>query len=196
MAERTVYMRFFIKDNSYSIFKMFVNQIGMTIFGITLSLATVQNDTLFLLSSIFAACFYMVLLYTMTWDLGFEEKIRIDAKRLKYNRFKGLYMSLLANIPNFIIAVMVIGGYYCSTSFIDGAPASPVWAVNVYGVGKLVAGIIEGMYGGIINNIFNASPWAYLIIVIPSLITCTLAYIAGVKGFRIFPESKSNVNRE
>lgn len=184
-------MKFFIKDNSYSVFKMFVNQIGMTIFGITLSLATHQNETLLLLTSIFGACFYMVLLYTMTWDIGYEEKIRIEGKRLEYRPLKGLYLSLFANIPNFIIAVMILVGYYCSTSFVSGAPASPEWAVNLYGIGRAVAALIEGMYGGIINIVFNMSPWAYILIILPSLAVCAVAYILGVKGFRIFPAPKN-----
>ncbi len=184
-------MKFFIKDYSYSIFKMFVNQIGMTIFGITLSMATHQNNTLLLLTSIFGACFYMVLLYTMTWDIGHEEKLRIDGGRLEYKPLKGLYLSLFANIPNFILAVMILVGHYCSTIFIDGAPASPEWAVNLYGIGRAGAALIEGMYGGIINVVFNMSPWAYLIIILPSLAVCTFAYIFGVKGARIFPAPKN-----
>ncbi len=189
-------MKFFFKDNSYSIFKMFINQIGMTIFGIALSFATSNNDTLFLLSSIFGACFYMVLLYTMTWDIGYEEKIRIEAKRLKYNRFKGLYMSLYANIPNFIIAILALVGYYGATALKNGTPVSPSWAADVYGVGRLVASLIEGMYSGIVYVVFNFNPWAYLVIIIPSLITCTIAYMAGVKGFRILPAPKNEFNRE
>ena len=193
--ERIILMKFFLKDNSYSIFKMFVNQLGMTIFGITLSFATHQNNSLLLLTSVFGACFYMVLLYTMTWDIGYEEKIRIEGKRLRYIPLKGLYMSLAANAVNFILAAMVIIGYYSSTSFVNGAPASPEWAMNIYGIGRAVAALLEGMYGGIISIVFDSNPWAYLIVILPSLLVCLLAYIAGVKGFRILPAPK-NPNRE
>ncbi len=176
-------MKFFFKDNSYTIFKMFINQIGMTIFGIALSFAT-PSKTLFLLSSIFAACFYMVLLYTMTWDIGYEEKIRIEAKRLDFIKYKGLYMSLIANIPNFIIAILIIIGRY-----VPGA-------AGVMAIGSGAAAILEGMYIGIINVVFKFNPFAYLLIIVPSLITCTIAYIAGVKGFRILPPPKNEHNRE
>lgn len=188
-------MRFFFKDNSYNIFKMFINQIGMTIFGIAISLAT-PNDTFFLLSSIFAAGFYMVLLYTMTWDIGYEEKIKIDAGRLEYNRFKGLYMSLFANIPNFIIAILTLVGFYGASAYKGGTPISPSWAAQTYGVGKLIGSVIEGMYSGINYVVFNFNPWAYLLIILPSLITCTVAYIAGVKGKRILPPPKNEFNKE
>ena len=177
-------MKFFFKDNSYSIFKMFINQVGMTIFGIALSFATSENDTLFLISSIFSVCFYMVLLYTMTWDIGYEEKVRIDAKRLKFNRFKGLYMSLVANIPNFIIAILIIVGKY-----VNGA-------AGVFIIGSGAAALLEGMYMGIVNVVFNFAPWSYLLIVLPAPIVCTVAYIVGVKGFRILPPPKNEHNRE
>ena len=97
-------MKYFVKENSYLMFKMFVNQLGMTIFAIILTFATNQNDTLFLIVSIFSILFYMVLLYFMTWDIGYGEKIRIDAKRLDYKPMKGLILSFCANIINIVSA--------------------------------------------------------------------------------------------
>lgn len=189
-------MKYFFKDNSYSIFKMFVNQLGMTIFGLTLSISTSQFPTLFLLSSIFGVCFYMVLLYCMTWDIGYEEKIRIDAKRLKFMPAKGFFLSLAANAVNFILGILILVGFYSATSFNNGAPASPEWAVNLFGICRPIASFLQAMYGGIVDIVFNLSPWAYIIIPLPAILTCTVAYIAGVKGFRIFPASKSEQNRE
>lgn len=188
-------MKYFLKDNSYSMFKMFVNQLGMTIFGLTLSFPTSQNDTLFTLVSIFAICFYMVLLYFMTWDIGNEERIRIEGKRMKFIKLKGLYLSLGANIPNFILAILITLGYFGASSYVKGAPASPEWAVNLYGVPKIIAGLLNGMYGGVMKY-FGNSPLPYYLIIIPSLLTCTVAYIMGVKGKRIFPPAKNEQSRE
>ncbi len=190
-------MKYFIKENSYLMFKMFVNQIGITIFAICLTFSTNKNDTLFLIVSAFSILFYLVLLYFMTWDIGYEDKTRIDAKRMKFVRLKGLYLSLFANIPNFILAIMVTIGYYGATAFNEaGYPNSPDWAVNIYGIGKLVAGLIEAMYTGLINYIFGPSPWAYFTIIAPSLIVCTIAYVMGVKGIRFFPAPKNEHSRE
>ena len=105
-------------------------------------------------------------------------------------------MSLYANIPNFIIALLALIGFYGASAFKNGTPISPGWAADVYGVGRLIASLIEGMYSGIVYVIFNFNPWAYLVIIIPSLITCTVAYIAGVKGFRILPAPKNEHDRE
>jgi hypothetical protein len=187
----------FIRDNSYNIFKMFVNQVGMTIFAIVLTLATHQNETLLLVVSAFSICFYMVLLYFMTWDIGYEEKLRIESSRLKYVRFKGLYMSLLANVPNFLLAAVITVGYYGGSTFTQhGAPASPDWSVNLYGIGRLIAGLIEAMYAGPVNIHFGTNPWPYFIIPLPAVLTCTVAYVMGVKGKRFFPAPKNEHSKE
>lgn len=194
----------FIKDNSYTVFKMFVNQIGMTFLGLVLTMATANYDKWFLASSIFASVFYMVLLYTMTWEAGYEHSRKIDAGRMDLRPLGGLEMSLFANIINIVLAILVIIGFYCATSYnfysgqldengaailvsdmaqaVGKSPASPVWAVNLFGTSKTLAVFLNAMYGGIINRFFNYSPWAYIIIVIPSLLVCTLAYYLGAKG--------------
>ena len=72
-------MKNFFSEHSYSMVKMFLNQFAISIFGTMLALAASsgKNDTLLLLSSIFSIFFYMFLLYTMTWELGAKEKIRV-----------------------------------------------------------------------------------------------------------------------
>lgn len=184
----------FLKENSYNIFKMAVNQIGMTIFGLVLFMATCQNDTLLVISSVFSIAFYLVLLYTMTWDIGNAEKIRIDGKRLKFIRLKGLYMSLAANIVNFIFALLAIIGYYGADTFTPkGAPASPSWAVDIFGLGAVFAKFLEAMYDGILQVFFPNNPWLFLIIILPANLICTIAYICGVKGrFQIFKQQIKN----
>lgn len=178
-------------------FKMFVNQIGITIFAICLTFSTNQNNTLFLIVSIFSILFYLVLLYFMTWDIGYEDKTRIDAKRMNFVKLKGLYLSLFANIPNFILAILITVGYYGASTFnAAGFPSSPDWAINIYGVSKIIAGLIEAMYTGIITLWFGPSPWAYFAIIAPSLIVCMIAYVMGVKGIRFFPAPKNEHSRE
>jgi len=178
----------FLKDYSYSIFKMFVNQLGMTMFGLMLSMATHQNTALHAAASIFSILFYMALLYTMTWDIGYDEKIRIDNHRMAFNPLKGFYMSLVANIPNMILATLAVIGYYGGGTVQGG----PDWAVNLFGISKTVSYFLEGMYAVVFDQgthfyFFAGAPWILFAIVAPALITCTLAYVAGVKAFRILP---------
>ena len=82
-------MLHFIKDNRSVIVKMIVNQIGMIFFGLMLSMATNQNNSLFLAASIFSVLFYMFLEYTVGWDLGAHDKIKLDGGRIEYQPYKG-----------------------------------------------------------------------------------------------------------
>ena len=180
----------FLKGYSYDIFKMFVNQLGMTMFGLVLSMATSRNDPLFIISSVFSIIFYMVLLYTMTWDIGYAEKIRIEGKRRKYHPEKGFVLSLCANAINLLLGIIITVSYYSATAYsvIGGTvknPTAPVSVVNIYGVARSVATLLQGMYGGIINCLFVNQPWIFIVIVLPAVLTCGSAYIMGVKGKRI-----------
>lgn len=182
----------FLKGYSYDIFKMFVNQLGMTMFGLVLSMATNTNDTLFIISSVFSIVFYLVLLYTMTWDIGYAEKIRIEGKRMKYHPEKGFVLSLCANILNLLLGIIITISYYCATTLIPAAegsaimvPGAPESVVNIYGIARSIATLLEGMYGGVINCLFVNKPWVFILIVFPAVITCGIAYIMGVKGRRI-----------
>lgn len=181
----------FLKGYSYDIFKMFVNQLGMTMFGLVLSMATSQNKNLFIISSVFSIVFYMVLLYTMTWDIGYAEKIRIEGRRMKYHPEKGFVLSLCANALNLILGIIITVSYYSATAYsvIEGTvaknPTAPISVVNIYGVSRSVATLLEGMYGGIINCLFINQPWIFIVIVLPAVLTCGIAYIMGVRGKRI-----------
>ncbi len=187
----------FLKEYSYSIFKMFVNQLGMTMFGLVLSMATHQNTTLHVAASVFSILFYMVLLYTMTWDIGNAEKIRIDNKRMVYKPLKGFYMSLVANIPNFLLALLAVIGYYGGGTLANG----PEWAINLYGISKTVAFFLEGMYSIVFDQgthglFFAGAPWILFAIAAPALVTCAVAYVAGVDGFRLIRIKDKKESRE
>ena len=179
----------FLKEHSYDVFKMFVNQLGMTMFGLVLSFATYMNNVLFLLSGILSIVFYLVLLYTMTWEIGFSEKIRIDAGRLRFRPLKGFFISLCANSVNLLLAILSIVGFYAAIRE-NGLPVSPEWAVNLYAVPKTIAVFLQGMYYAVVGLYFPNTPWILLLITVPALVTCTVAYIAGVKGFRILPYNR------
>ena len=73
-------MKEFFKSRSYDMVKMFLNQFGTGIFGVALSIAVTmaQQDVLRNVTSVFAILFYLFLLYTMTWDIGFKNKISVE----------------------------------------------------------------------------------------------------------------------
>lgn len=172
-------MREFFKKNMSMIVKMFVNQIAMMIFGLVLSMATYQNETLYLATSVFAICFYMVLLYTMSWETGISDKIRVDAGRQKYEPHRYIFVSLAANSINILLALLAIIGFAINGFSYD---VNIEWAYDIYGICNNIARFIQGMYYGLLSYVLPHNPFGLILIVLPSVASCWLGYYIGVKG--------------
>ncbi len=181
-------MKEFFHKYSYSIVKMFLNQFGISVFGSVLAMATTSadNNTLTVIVSIAAVIFYLFLLYTMTWEIGAKDRISVDTGKVKYSPCKGLLLSLIANIPNLLIAILFsIGFPFMGTH---------TWAGNLCAFLKLALIIIEGMYLGLLTVIqvpyggamhpLNYFWWPYFLIVIPAMLTCWIAYYFGHKNIK------------
>ena len=191
-------MRDFFSKYSYSIIKMFVNQFAISLFGSVLAMATASagNDKLTFVVSCFAILFYLFLIYTMTWEIGAKDKISVDVGKKEYRPMTGLLMSLIANIPNFIIAFL----FAISYPFMGTAR----WAGTMAAFSKIASVIIEGMYLGVISTVqlagtyMNNIWWTYLLITVPALITSFLAYYLGHKNFRFlafFARKKDEIEK-
>ena len=145
----------FIKENSYDIVRLFVNQIGIMIFSWVLyfavEMAVKSQKSVFSIQtaiSVFATVFFMALVYVAGWDFGAKDKIRIDAGRQSYIRLKGVYLSLCANALNFlcgVICVIALGIFLAS----DAA-----WGYTVFGYANIPLRILESNFLGICNAIF------------------------------------------
>ena len=173
---------------------MFVNQLGMTIFGLVISMAVSGlgsadgksfQHPVAIAACLFAILFYLFLLYTMTWEIGYAEKVRIDGKRLHYIPLKGFYMSLVANIPNLILGTLAIIGYYGASEYQNLAPVAPEWSVNLFGICQALSKFLQSMYFYFFSYT-NEFPFLMLLITLPAMITCLIAYILGVKGRQLF----------
>ena len=175
-------MKVFLREHSYSMVKLFLNQIGLTVFGTMLALATAQNDTLLLASSIFSIVFFLVLNYTSGWELGARDKIRVDAGRQRAMPAKGLYIALGANLPNLILALLMGIGILINTK----------GSLSMTLVCNAIARLMNGMYLGVITLLQNvigaditAVWWWFIIITLPALFIGWLSYYLGLKNFRI-----------
>jgi hypothetical protein len=180
----------FIKENSYTVVKHFLNQIAIAVFGIMLASATNQNRDLLVLTSIASVLFYVTLLYTSMWDIGAKDKIKIDGLRLSLRPLFGLQISLLSNIPNFIF---VIGMFICSFIIMSGGGTAGI----LYMLDSIMR-LFMGMFLGIAravpylkpegatifaDGIYN--PLFWLAATIPSHLFSWLGYYFGSKGIRI-----------
>lgn len=102
------------KENSYDIVRLYINQLGIMIFSMLLYTAVGSFDSeklsasLSIFVSIFSACFYLVLVYYVVWEIGAKDKIRIDGGRAEPCKCKGLVMGLFANVPNLILGLFTL----------------------------------------------------------------------------------------
>ncbi len=198
----------FIKNNSYNIGRHIITQVGLLIFANVLSVAAstfskVQGaayasenafNPLLLGVSIFSVLFYMFLLYTMMWEQGAKDIIRIEAGRMKKDKLLGAKISFFANIPNLILwGLMLIGFVFGFTAL-----ASFEWAQGLFGVVHIIAGLLESMFTGIIKVFLTGTlatdalicVFAYLLAILPSMLACFLGYLSGMKNFRLFSFKK------
>lgn len=179
-------MKSFFGRYSYSIVKMFVTQFVISLFGVGLAMATAStaNDTLTIIVSCFAILFYLYLIYTALWEVGAKDKISVDVGKKAYKPLTGLFMGLIANIPNFIIAI----AYTVACPFMESAK----WAGNMAVISRFASIITQGMYLGCISSIKAAGNtlnyfWqTYFIITLPSIVISFVAYYLGHKNFRFF----------
>jgi len=191
-------MRFF-KENSESIIRLLVNQIGITIFSFFLytALGAMQKDgesspILFkILISVFCVLFYFVLIYTVVWEIGAKDKIRIDSGRAEKHTFRGMLLGIYANIPNFVItgiALLAIVLYLLG--------CGPVF-YTIYAVPNVISIFFISMYHGIIQGLTNAITDTvikdlmigvyYFVIPAVSFLVTHFAYLMGLHDKRIFP---------
>ena len=172
----------FLKQNGHNIFKLIITQVGITMFGLMLSMATYENDTLLLLTSIFSVGFYLVLLYTSCWDCGSHEKVRVDAKRLRYQPWKGLWLALAANVLNFLLAAAV---FISGTMITDFAAGLPAGAYKVYFTFRYITQFLLGMYSGLVILYAPYNTYVFFLVILPSLAVCALGYYFGVHDRRL-----------
>ena len=181
-------MKKLLGEYSYSIVKMLIYQIAIGIFGAMISMATfaMKNDTLSIVVGVLSVLFYLFLLYTMTWEIGAKDRISVDVGKKPYRPYMGFLLSAIANIPNFLIAIV----YTICFPFMG----EQEWAGTVNGIVKLISLGIEGMYANIINidvTIGGVTEnlhyfwWTYFLLPLPAIITAGLSYLAGHRNSRL-----------
>lgn len=184
-----------IKDNSYEIVRLYINQIGITIFSLVLytAIGFVEdadlNFKIRIILSVFATLFYFALIYSAAWEYGAKDKIRIDTGKISPVRAKGLVMSLVANLPNFLLAASAV---LCMVVYTNTAAEG---FYTAFGVLNLIMRFCSAMYLGIIQGIFSfitdvnsAYLWqsvGFFALPLLSVAVTHLAYTLGTKDVRI-----------
>jgi hypothetical protein len=161
---------------------MFLNQFATAIFRFVRVMAAgyAKNVALRNITSVCAIAFYLFLLYTMTWDIGFADRDSVMAGRQKRNLWKGALISVCANIPNYVFAIFITMASLFEAEFLSSIAAFCTGA----------ALILEGMYTGLLMNPFHGMAlnlywWVFFLLPIPAILTSFLAYWMGLKDLRM-----------
>ncbi len=193
----------FIKENSYDIVRLYINQIGISIFSLVLYTAVgkIEDESLNLgikiAVSVFSMLFYFALLYTVSWEWGAKDKIRIDAGRLEVKKSKALIMSVFANISNFIFAII------CTATVAMYMLGLGDIFYTISGVFNLIMRLLAAMYLGFLQGVFafaSSNSELYYLLQSIGYIFCPLlavgvthlGYIFGLNEKKIFPSAKNN----
>lgn len=174
-------MKEFLKKYSYESVRLYLNQFAISLFGLTLALASgmAGSNTLKIASSVGAVLFFLFLQYTVAWEIGAKDKISIDCNKAQRDMSVPIKMWLLANSLNILIAVLItLGNLFADMGFFS----------TLGGIGTVLAFVTEGEYIGLLsirvvpdvplNSLFVM----YYIITLPSLITVYVSYYLGVTG--------------
>ena len=191
----------FFKSNSYDIVKLYINQIGIAIFSTILYTAIGGLDSNSVISglnvgiSVFAILFYFTLLYTVAWEYGAKDKIKVEGSKFSEDRLKGVKLGVFAAVPNLVFGIVAI-----TSTLIYRSTLSTVFG-SILAVVNFIIRMTMAMYLGVINGIFGSFVDAELPMATAEFLSQTVAftfasffavaivylgYSFGYKNFRIF----------
>jgi hypothetical protein len=192
----------FIKNHSYDMVTMLLNQLAISMFGFALVLAAmkIDNDTLRNITSIFSILFYLVLLYIKAWEIGFRDKVSVEQGKKTNMPLRGALISLGANAINFLFAVFVM----------LRALSPNVSALETLGgISQALCMFTHGMYAGLLVNPVGGAPlnsywFVYFLTPIPAILVSGLSYYFGLHDVKYtgffhknqYPESDRDPKRK
>ena len=186
-------MRYF-RENSRLISRLFINQIGMTVFGAILTMAVMRstdnNAAITVAVSIFSIVFYLSLIYNVMWEEGARNIIRVNAGRMERVASFPLKAALIASIPNFFLAALL---FVC---YLLAFPFGVEFASSAYAALHIILALFEAMYVGVFSVILEAFPVLatqsfvacvlYICSSLPMILVSLLAYRLGEKNIYLF----------
>ena len=192
----------FLKEHSYDAIRLFIMQIGITIFSFFIyTAAGVIFDeeghiatTALLIISLFAIGFYFALLYVTAWEWGAKDKIRIDGGRMEPHSTKAIKISLLANSLNlFLSFVAAISFLFCMGGITAGfAEIGSVFLIIIRFIAMMFQGLIKTVFLSVEGTLigFFATALSYFVMSVITVFVTHLGYFAGTKDFKIIRTSK------
>lgn len=176
----------FIKQNLHRILRVLVNQVGVMIFALIITLtagamAEEQQAAMTLVASIFSIVFYLFLVFYCMREEGSRDSVRIEGGRLAYDPIYGLKVGAIAILPNYIFVLLMLIGLLIGIE---------TGGAGVWSIGYFVTSLIQSMYNGLLKSIFSAAAFttsftaatvAYAITPLFAPLAAFGGYIYGVK---------------
>ena len=170
-------MKEFWKSNSYNIVKCILNQVAITMFGLMIAFATMQNETMLLVGSLFSIGFYLFLTYYMFWEIGGKDRIHEDSGRREKTPVRGLLVSLISYIPMIVMAILMLI-VYPYTETVEAAG-------NTYAIVNTLTRFLHAMYLGLAQLYSPNNPIVWLLVCLPAPVVAQFGYMLGNRNFRI-----------
>ena len=170
-------MKEFLKKYSYTVVKLFVNQIAIALFGVALAFAAAyaKSAPLKIVTGVGSIIFYLFLLYAHMWEVGAKDGISAAARGQARGLWRGFVIGALANAVNLLLALLILPGAFAKQgSFLDGMSA----------LFSVIALLVEGMYACFLSLPLAGLPlnkyaFMYFLIPLPAIVVCGVAYILG-----------------
>jgi hypothetical protein len=145
--------------------------------------------------SVFAMLFFFALLYTMGWDWGANDIIRIESGKQQKTPLKGALLGFAANIINFLLAGVCIISMLLVINGNEGAGAvNQVFNLLLRFTNSMYLGVIKGLISSAAdsNLLYLYQSIAYFVAPILAIGATQLGYFLGTKNFRIFGRNKKS----
>lgn len=176
-----------MKYYSYGYVRIFVDQLAIAVFACSVALGVAAvSEALTIASSVFSVFFLLFMVAGLTFKQGVADKEKTDLGRFKRNDLTGLYMGLIASVPNILLAI----AYAVLCLF----PALQ----NYAGVVCLIMKLIHGEYLGLLTikvggTMLSSFPICYFIMVIPTMLAAFLGYFFAVRGIIVPKPQKKDL---
>lgn len=175
-------MKFF-RNNTHLILRLFVNQIGITFFALVLSMAVVSLDkpVFKLVVSIFSILFYLCLIYSVMWEAGASNAVRIESGRMEKTPFFALKAALWASVPNLFLGVLM------TVFALIGVLGGVAWAAEGYGVMHIICGLFEAMFAGLFSAIIGplSGTAKYMVVCILYLLSSLPMILVSIGSYEL-----------
>lgn len=180
-------MKQFMSRYSYESVHLFLNQVAIGLFGMTLALAAgmADNEVLRTVTSVFSIIFFLFLQYIVMWKIGAQDRLSYDLGKLKKDYSVPFFMWLLANSLNLLLALFISLSIWFD---------SPVLS-SIGGFASVIKLIIEGMYTGLlaikVGGVPLNSMWfMYFLTTLPALAVIFAAYVLGFNNVKLSGNKK------